>query len=75
MRRGELPGRFEALVDIVLQHREYQIGPPGDPVRVAVIQRMSWAFLRDTLTSDTSAWPTATSAFARLDAIGRLESK
>ncbi|MEV6903976.1 alpha/beta fold hydrolase [Amycolatopsis sp. NPDC051372] len=46
-----------------------------DPERVAVIQRMSWAFLRDTLTSDTSAWPAATAAFARLDAIGRLESK
>jgi dienelactone hydrolase len=46
-----------------------------DPERVAVVQRMSWAFLWDILTSDTSAWPTATSAFARLDAIGRLESK
>jgi dienelactone hydrolase len=46
-----------------------------DPERVAVIQRMSWAFLRDALTSDASAWPAATSAFANLDAIGRLESK
>lgn len=46
-----------------------------DPERVAVIQRMSWAFLYSALTADTSAWMAATSAFVRLGAIGRLESK
>ncbi|WP_020124405.1 alpha/beta fold hydrolase [Streptomyces canus] len=46
-----------------------------DPERVAVIQRMSWAFLHDALTSDSTAWPAATAAFARLYPIGRLESK
>ncbi|MFE0358652.1 alpha/beta hydrolase family protein [Streptomyces nigra] len=46
-----------------------------DPERVAIIQRMTWAFLHDTVTSDGSAWAAATAAFAKLSAIGRLESK
>ncbi|WP_189316748.1 hypothetical protein [Streptomyces brasiliensis] len=46
-----------------------------DPERVAVIQRMTWAFLHDAFTSDGSAWAAATSAFANLPTIGQLESK
>jgi hypothetical protein len=46
-----------------------------NPERVAVTQRMTWAFLRDALTGDADGWKSAVSAFGQLGAIGRLESK
>ncbi|MBY8341255.1 alpha/beta fold hydrolase [Streptomyces spinosirectus] len=46
-----------------------------NPERVAVIQRMTWAFLRGALAGDSEAWRSAASAFGDLQAIGRLESK
>ena len=42
------------------------------PERVAVIQRMTWAYLRSTLYPGDPAWPTACAAFGDL---GAVESK
>ena len=45
------------------------------PERVAVVQRLTWAFLRNALDPNDAAWSAACTAFERLDAIGRVESK
>jgi len=47
-----------------------------DPERVAVVQRMSTAYLRTTLRVDGSAWPAARDALRRAaDPIGHVDSK
>jgi len=45
------------------------------PERVAVIQRMTWAYLRSTLYPGDPAWPTPCAAFAELGTLGAVESK
>lgn len=45
------------------------------PEKVAVVQRLTWAYLRSTLYPGDSAWPTAQAAFAKLKDLGRLECK
>jgi len=42
---------------------------------VAVIQRMTWAYLRSTLYPGDPAWPTACAAFADFGNLGAVESK
>lgn len=47
-----------------------------NPARVALIQRLTWAYLRDALGVDGSAWPAARAALAeRADPLGRIESR
>jgi fermentation-respiration switch protein FrsA (DUF1100 family) len=46
-----------------------------DPERVAVIQRLSWAFLRSVLYPGDTAWETATAVFRTLEDLGTIESK
>ncbi len=44
--------------------------------RVALIQRLTWAYLRDALGCDESGWPAALAALKEsLDPLGRVESK
>ncbi|MFC9709306.1 alpha/beta hydrolase family protein [Paenibacillus sp. NPDC056933] len=46
------------------------------PERVALIQRLSWAYLRNALALDNSSWPAALSALEESDSpLGRIESK
>ena len=46
------------------------------PERVAVIQRLTWAFLCSTLAADDDAtWSKAEAAFAGRTEAGRLDSK
>ncbi|QOR71587.1 alpha/beta fold hydrolase [Ruania alkalisoli] len=56
----------------------YEVAETTDenPERVAVIQRMSTAYLRTALHVDASSWPAARAAFSdSLDPIGRLDSR
>jgi predicted dienelactone hydrolase len=47
-----------------------------NPERVAVLQRLSWAYLRSALYPDDPAWPAACTALAENPApLGRVESK
>jgi dienelactone hydrolase len=47
-----------------------------DPERVAIIQRLSTAYLRSALGVDGASWPAARSAFGEsVDPIGRIDSK
>jgi hypothetical protein len=46
-----------------------------DPERVAIIQRLSWAFLRSTLYPEDTAWKAANAAFLKLEDLGKIESK
>ena len=43
--------------------------------RVAVVQRLSWAYLRSTLYGGDRAWEVATNAFKGLNELGWVESK
>jgi predicted alpha/beta-hydrolase family hydrolase len=45
------------------------------PERVAVVQRMTWAYLRSTFYPDDAAWSSACAALGELDDLGRLECK
>ena len=46
------------------------------PERVAVVQRLTWAYLRTALYPGDPAWPTASAqATSRPDPLGRIESK
>lgn len=56
----------------------YEVAETTDenPQRVAVIQRMSIAFLRTALQIDENSWPAARAAFSdSIDPIGRADSK
>ncbi|MDN4599669.1 alpha/beta fold hydrolase [Paenibacillus sp. F6_3S_P_1C] len=47
-----------------------------NPERVALIQRLSWAYLRNALDLDDSSWPSALAALEESDSpLGRIESK
>ena len=46
-----------------------------DPERVAVIQRLSLAYLQSTLYDDDTSWLEASAAFAELSDLGRVEDK
>ncbi|QOS80545.1 alpha/beta fold hydrolase [Paenibacillus sp. JNUCC31] len=47
-----------------------------NPERVALIQRLSWAYLRNALDLDNSSWPAALAALEESDSpLGRIESK
>lgn len=47
-----------------------------DPDRVAVVQRLSWAYLRTALYPDDPAWPTACAALVNaVEPLGSVESK
>ncbi|MEU7690924.1 chlorophyllase [Microbispora hainanensis] len=47
-----------------------------NPERVALIQRLTWAYLRTALGVDGSAWPAARAALAAAgDPLGRIESR
>jgi hypothetical protein len=46
-----------------------------NPERVAVVQRLTWAYLRTALYPEDSAWSTACAAFADLNELGRVECK
>ena len=43
--------------------------------RVAVVQRLTWAYLRSALYPEDSAWSAACAALERLDALGRVTCK
>ena len=45
------------------------------PERVAVVQRLTWAYLRSILDPEDSAWSAACMALERLSEIGRVENK
>lgn len=50
--------------------------PAEDPALVALVQRMSTAYLRSALAVDETSWPAAREALAReADPVGRLESR
>ncbi len=55
----------------------YDAGETTDesPERVAVVQRLTWAYLRSALYPDDPAWSVACEIFARLGELGRVESK
>jgi hypothetical protein len=56
----------------------YEVAETTDenPERVAVIQRMSTAYLRTALHIDENSWPAARAAFGdSIDPIGRADSK
>jgi len=47
-----------------------------NPERVAVVQRLTWAYLRSTLYPDDAAWATAcTALMEQSNSLGRVESK
>ncbi len=47
-----------------------------NPERVALIQRLTWAYLRSALDPEDSSWPTArTALMERPNPLGRIESK
>lgn len=46
-----------------------------DPERVAVIQRLSWAYLRSALTPEDPAWAAACAALEQIRELGRVECK
>jgi pimeloyl-ACP methyl ester carboxylesterase len=45
------------------------------PERVAVVQRLTWAYLRSALNPKDSSWAVACAAFAELKELGRVECK
>jgi fermentation-respiration switch protein FrsA (DUF1100 family) len=45
------------------------------PERLAVVQRLTWAYFRSTLFPKDPAWSTACAAFEGLNALGRIECK
>lgn len=45
------------------------------PERVAVVQRLTWAYLRSVLYPDDSVWLTARAALADTQVLGRVDSK
>ncbi|PYH92125.1 alpha/beta-hydrolase [Aspergillus ellipticus CBS 707.79] len=45
------------------------------PERLAVVQRLSWAYLRSVLYPEDEAWEKACKAFEALSAIGKVETK
>ncbi len=47
----------------------------GNPERVGVVQRLTWAYLRTALFPADPAWPAACEALAKLGDVGRVESK
>jgi len=46
-----------------------------NPERLALVQRLTWAYLRSALYPYDPAWPEARAAFANLSDLGRIESK
>lgn len=46
-----------------------------NPERVAVVQRLTWAYLRTTLYPGDNAWPEACAALDQLNDLGRVECK
>jgi dienelactone hydrolase len=46
-----------------------------NPERLALVQRLTWAYLRGALYQDDPAWEAAQAAFANLGDLGRIESK
>jgi dienelactone hydrolase len=46
-----------------------------NPERVAILQRLSWAYLRSALYPEDTAWPEARDAFRPLGELGRIENK
>lgn len=46
-----------------------------NPERVAVVQRLTWAYLRSALYPEDPAWPAACAALAELSELGRVECK
>lgn len=46
-----------------------------NPERVALVQRLTWAYIRSTLNPKDSAWPAACNALESLNALGRVEHK
>jgi fermentation-respiration switch protein FrsA (DUF1100 family) len=46
-----------------------------NPERLALVQRLTWAYLRSALDRDDRAWQAARDAFANLSDLGRIESK
>ena len=46
-----------------------------NPERVAIVQRMTWAYLRSTLRPGDAAWDAARAAMATLTALGSVDSK
>jgi hypothetical protein len=45
------------------------------PEKVAVVQRMTWAYLRSALYPEDPAWPVACAVLKELRILGRVESK
>jgi hypothetical protein len=45
------------------------------PERVAIVQRITWAYLRSALYPEDLAWPNASASFAELKELGRIECK
>lgn len=45
------------------------------PERLAIVQRMTWAYLQSQLYQDDMAWPRACKSFASLEGQGTLETK
>jgi pimeloyl-ACP methyl ester carboxylesterase len=45
------------------------------PERAAVVERLTWAYLRSGLYPDDSSWSNARSAFAEMKELGRIECK
>jgi pimeloyl-ACP methyl ester carboxylesterase len=46
-----------------------------NPERLALVQRLTWAYLRSALDREDPAWQAACAAFANLSDLGRIESK
>ena len=46
-----------------------------NPERVAIVERLTWAYLRTALYPDDQAWIKASAAFAEMKGIGLLENK
>jgi hypothetical protein len=46
-----------------------------NPERVAIVQRLTWAYLRTALYPEDQAWIKASTVFAEMKGIGLLESK
>lgn len=47
----------------------------SSPARLAVVQRMTWAYLRSQLYEGDTVWAEACEAFQRLEGQGKVESK
>ena len=46
-----------------------------NPERLALVQRLTWAYLRSAFYPEDPAWEVASTAFAHLSDLGRIESK